>query len=103
MGLAPAARAHPLETALAVQAHRQDVVGADKDFDLADLEIVALKFDRLQNREQRVAILFKLWPLMPVARVLNRQLVQPKLLAHLLELCGLWILQRNPDETIRSL
>ena len=54
--------------------------------------------DRVQHDEQRVAVLLDLRPLVAVARVLDRELVQVELLLHLLELGLGGVLERHPDE-----
>ena len=83
----------------------EDVIRADEEIDLAGDELVAavgrlLALDRVQDGEQRVAILLDLGALVAVARVLDGELVQAELLRHLVELLERRLEQRDPDEAI---
>jgi hypothetical protein len=84
-------------------AHRQHVVGADEDVDLAEHQLVADQLDRLHHREQRVAVFLDLRALVAAAGVLDGQFVQAELLLHLLQLPRLGVEQRDPDEAIGPL
>lgn len=102
--LALRARAHAEEIRLRAIADREHEVRADEDVDLAHLELVAVgDLDRLQHGEDRVVVLLDLRPLVAVARVLDRQVVQAELLLHLGQLVGRRVLQRHPDETAGAL
>ena len=57
----------------------------------------------MQHHEQRVAVFLDLRALVPVARVLHRQLVQVELRLHLGQLLLRRIGQRHPDEAARPL
>ena len=103
MRLALAARTYVGEPFLGSAPGREDVVGADEDMDLAEDEIVVLELDRLQDGEQRIAVFLDLGPLVTVARVVDRQLVQIEFLLHHLQLGGLRVLERDPDEAIGPL
>ena len=103
--------AHAEEALLAAVAHRQHVVGADEDVDLAHVHLAGaergsaldrLQLDQLQHGEQRVAVLLDLRPLVAVTRVLDRELVQPELLLHGSELLGRGVLERHPDEAVAA-
>jgi len=98
LGLALGARAHVGEAALGALAHREHVVAAGEDVELADLELLARHLDGLQHHEQRVAVVLDLRALVAVARVLHRERVQVELLAHLLELGLGGVAQRHPHE-----
>ena len=99
IGLALATLAHFAEILLGMVADRQLIVRADEQVQFADLEFaVVVELDRMQHREQRIAVLLDLRPLMPFACILERKLVQPELLAHQLELLGRRVLQRDPHE-----
>ena len=102
LGLALAARAHFLEAALGVLPDRQHVVAADEDVDFADAELLARHVDGMQDGEDGVAVLLDLRPLVAVARVLHRQLVQVEFVLHGGQFRGVGVLQRHPDEAVRS-
>ena len=61
-----------------------------------------LALDRVQRREQRVAVLLDLRPLVPVPRVLDRELVQRELLRHLVQLFVRRLEQGDPDEAVAA-
>jgi hypothetical protein len=82
-------------------AHRQHVVATGEDVDLARPELVARHLDSLQHHEQRIAVLLDLRPLVAVARVLHRELVQIELLLHLLQLGFGGVAQPHPHEAPR--
>ena len=96
-----AAGAHPEEAVLGAAADRQDVVAADEYIDLADVQFRPHRLDDLQHREQRIAILFDLRPLMAVAGVFDRQLGQVELFLHRVEFFARGLEHRHPDETLR--
>jgi hypothetical protein len=54
----------------------------------------------VKDREQRLAILFNLRPLMAMMRVFDREIVQTELALHRFELVFIRISQRDPDKTI---
>ena len=101
--LALGARAHAEKALLAVQSHREHVVAADEDVDLADLQLVTDHVDGVHHDEQQVAVFLDLRPLVPVARVLHRQRVQVELLLHRGELVLGRIAQRHPHEAAGAL
>ena len=61
---------------------------------------VVLALDRVQDGEQRIAVLLDLRPLVAVARVVDGELVQAELLRHLVELVHRRLEQRDPDEAV---
>src|ERR1700756_6071512 len=103
MGLALAAGAHADEPFFAVRADRQDVVRPDKDVDFADDELSVLRLDGLDDREQGIAVFLDLGPRMALPRVLDSELVQAELVAHLVQLGRVWVLERDPHEAVRPL
>ena len=85
--LALGALAHAEEALRRAAAHREHEVGADEDADLADLQLVGgRELDHVHDREHGVAVLLDLRPLVAVARVLDRQVVQAELALHLEQL-----------------
>jgi len=98
--LAFAARAHVLESALGVAAHRDHVIPAHEDVELAHAQVFAAHIDGVQDEEERIPVLLDLRPLVAVARVLHRQLVQVELLLHRRELGIGRVAQGNPDEAV---
>ena len=107
IGLTLGARAHGAEADLRAVTHREHVVGTDEDIDFADQEllgaVVVLHFlDRLQDGEQRIAVLLDLRALVTLARVLDGELVEAELERHLVQLLARGLEQRNPDEAVRT-
>jgi hypothetical protein len=85
LGLALAARAHAEEALLGAVADRQHVVRPGEDVDLADVQLLAGDLHHVQHGEDLAAVFLDLGPLVAVARVLDRELVQVELPAHLLD------------------
>ncbi len=54
---------------------------------------------QVHRHEQRIAVFLDLGALVPVAGVLDRQIVQPEFFLHFIELSIGRIAQRNPDQT----
>ena len=76
--LALGALAHAEKALVGAVAHREHEVRADEDVDLADDQLVGgPDLDRVQDREQRVAVLLDLRTLVAVARVLDRESCRP--------------------------
>ena len=101
MRLPLTAFAHPEKTLLAMVSDRQNVVLPDEDIDLADIELALVLFQQVHDGEYRIAIFLDLRPLVAMARILDRQFVQGKLLLHLIQFLRCRIAQGNPDEAIR--
>ena len=55
----------------------------------------------MQHREETVAIVFDLGPLMTVTRVFHRKRMQAELLLQIVECLGIGLTQRHPDEVVR--
>jgi hypothetical protein len=81
LGLALAALAHAQKAVRAAVAHRQHEVGAGEDRDLARHQLAGLDLRQLHHDEQREPYSSIFGPLVAVAGVLDRQLVQLELLA----------------------
>jgi hypothetical protein len=86
-------------------ADSQHVVRTDEQIDLAGDEVVAavgslFALDRMQDGEQRIAVLLDLGPLVAMARVVDRELVQAELLRHFVQLVHRRLEQRHPDEAV---
>jgi hypothetical protein len=90
--LALAAGAHVREPQPRPGSHREYEVRPHEDVDLAEGERPALELDGVQHEEERVAVLLQLGPLVPMPRVLDRELMEPELPLHRLELGGLGVL-----------
>ena len=102
MRLALGALAHAEKALVGAVARREHEVRADEDVDLADDQLVGgPDLDRVQYREQRVAVLLDLRTLVAVASVFDGEIVQAELELHLLELFGGRVLERHPDEALR--
>ena len=100
LGLVLAARAHILKAFLRATAHRQDVVAPDEDVDLADAQLAVDGLDHVQHREQEIAVLLDLRPLMAVPCIFDRQRMQVELGLHQLQRARIGFQQRDPDEAI---
>ena len=102
--LALAAGADVAEALLRPVAHRQDVVAADEDVDLAAGQLVVRPFgrrlERVQDDEQRVVVLLDLRPLVALARVLDGERMEAELRRHLVDLFLRRLEQRDPDEAL---
>ena len=99
MRLALGPGAHPEEALLGAVAAGEDEIRADEDGDLAQHEVVGrADLHHVQHGEQGVVVLLDLRPLVAVAGVLDRELVQAELLLHLRQLLGRGVLERDPDE-----
>jgi hypothetical protein len=82
----------------------EDVVRADEDVHLAYLQLVGRReLDGVEDDEQGAAVFLDLRPLVAVARVLGRELVQVELLLHLEHFLVARVLHRHPDEDARLL
>ena len=81
-------------------AHRDHVLVADEDQDLAELEHIRLEVARgLQDDEQLVVVVdLELGALVPLHGVFDRELVQPELAAHRVELVLGRLVETDPDE-----
>ena len=55
----------------------------------------------MKHREQRIAVVLDLGPLMSIARILDRERMQAELCLHLCERVGVRFAQGNPHEDIR--
>jgi len=104
LGLALGARADRRESDLGAMADGEDVIDADEDVDFADPDVVGAvveldQFGGVQHRKQRIAVFLDLRPLMSLARILDRELVQAELLRHLVQLGFRWLEQSHPYET----
>jgi hypothetical protein len=100
--LALRAAAHLQQALPAAVADGQHEVAAHEDVDLAGRELVGgRQFHRVEDGEQRVAVLLDLGPLVPVQRVLHREFVQVELVLHRVQLLVGGVLQRDPDEAVR--
>ena len=56
----------------------------------------------MQHGKHRIAVLLDLGPLVPVVRVLDRQLVQVEFVLQLGEFRGVGVLELHPDEAARA-
>ena len=98
LGFALATCTHFLKAALGVTAHGQHVVAAREYRHFTHAQFALVRFDDVQHREQAVAVVLDLRPLVAVARVFDRQRMQIELRLHLLERRRIRIAQRHPDE-----
>ncbi len=64
---------------------------------------VPIQLDRVQDDEQRLPVLLDFRALMPVAGIVDRQLVQSELLLHRGQLGVVRLVQRDPHEAARPL
>ena len=80
--------------------HRDDVVLADEDVRLAELDVRrrAAQLRGAQHDEQRVVVLLELRPLVGVVRVLDGEVVQVELALHLAQQLLGRLVQADPDE-----
>jgi hypothetical protein len=83
IGLPLRPRADVRQPAIDVTPHRQDIVRADEDGQLARVCAVGDDFHRMQDGEERVAVLLDFRALMAVQCVLHGERVQRELLAHI--------------------
>ena len=88
------------EAALDAAADRQHVTVADEDGDLTNPQIPPVDLEHVQDREERVAVLFDLGTLMAVLRVFHRQRMQVELTLQVLEFACLRVGDGDPDETV---
>ncbi len=98
-----AAGAYLGEPLLRPAAHGEHVIGAHEDGKLANVILVAGRFDQMQHREQRVAVFLDLGPLVTDQRVLDGQGVQVKRFLHVREFGRGGILQRHPNKAVRPM
>src|SRR5678815_5042225 len=81
--------------------NRQNIIAADENTHFADAEIFTAVLDHVQHDKQRLTILLDFRSLMALECVLDRQVVQAEFRLHRLQLGGLGILERYPDEATR--
>ena len=72
----------------------------DEDADLAHRQTGLAGLHQMHHRKQRVAVFLDLGALVAVARILDRQVVQPEFFLHRIEFTIGRIAQRHPDEAI---
>jgi hypothetical protein len=101
MRLALAARPDILKALRRPVAYREHVVLADEHIDFPDEQFTfVVELDGMEHREERIAVLLDLRPLMAVLRVLDGEFVQAELLRHVREFARAGLLQRDPDEAV---
>ena len=106
LGLALGARAHGGEAALRAMPHRQDVVGADEDVDLADASASSLPSSAFSsstgcstaNSESPYSSIFGRW--WPLRASSTASSCRPNSSRHLVELFVPGLDQRHPDEAV---
>ena len=77
---------------------RDDVAAADEDLGLAELDVAVDQERGAQDDEGRLAVLLELGPLVGVARVLDRELVELELPLELAQLVLVGLVDADPDE-----
>ena len=97
------ARANVGQTLLRAAAHGEDVVAPGENRELADVVFAAGRFHQVQHREQGIAVLFDLGPLMSDQCVLDCERVQVESRLQFGEFGRGRIVQRHPDKAIGPL